>query len=171
LLPFSSEDRNHLDFSEFEDGNGWSSLELNAASAYGSMLSVDGVKPLMKQRLTHISLKQIKMAYEKERDHARNGETVAAPRVGLLAIVCHVVCSSDVSKIDRSTLHQMATLAVEGLSSKIFLAKTGNEKSAPKATAAKNLVLAAILKILCVAPTVVRLARQLNYVYSCLDGT
>jgi hypothetical protein len=44
--------------------------------------------------------------YEKERDPARNGENVAAPRIGLSAIiVCHVlVCSSDVSKMDRSTL-------------------------------------------------------------------
>jgi hypothetical protein len=151
LLPFSPEGGDRLDFSTFDENS--LLLQITAASAYGSMLSVDGVKPLMKQRLTHTSLKFIRLAYEEERDHARTGQTVVAPQIGLLAIVCHVICCNDVSKIDRATQHQLATLATGGLSSTLFLSSEGLKGTLPNVSAAKNLVLAAILKLICVAPS------------------
>jgi hypothetical protein len=124
-------------------------IMLSAASAYGSMLTDSRVKPLMKQRLMHASSKYIKAAYEAEREQARNSETVTPPPAGLLVVVSHIICISDFSKLDGTTLHQVSTLVVEGLSSSIF----HSESKAP--TSSKNLVLAAALKVISVAPTVV----------------
>ena len=120
-----------------------------AASAYGSILSID-MKPLMKQRLTHGCLKYIRAAYEEERDQAQSGQKIAAPKSGLLAMICHVICDIDLSKLDQMTLHQIASITVEGLSSSQLFDPNG--AYSPAKTASKNLVLVAILKLLSVAP-------------------
>lgn len=151
FLPFTPEDGDHLDLSKFDEISSLQ-LQITAASAYGSMLFVD-LKPLMKQRLTHTSLKFIRSKYEEERDHAMTGQTIKAPQIGLLVIVCHVICCNDISKLDQSTQHLLATLGTEGLSSAVFL-NSGNAKSfVSNNSALKNLVLAAILKLICVAPS------------------
>lgn len=153
-LPFSQgAQQNLINSQAFEDEK---IIQLSAASAYGSMVTVSTLKPLMKQRLMYASFKFIKAAYNEERDQARTGQTVKAPRVGLLAVVCHVICNSDFSRLERSMLHQLCTLVVEGLSSSIFQsAKESNQVRST--TASKNLVLAATLKAICIAPTVVSL--------------
>jgi hypothetical protein len=135
-------------------------LEIAAASAYGSMLSIEGGSPFMKQRLTHVTLKHVRSTYEEERVQATSGHDIPPPRIGLLVIVCHIICCNNISKIEKTTLYQIATIAVEGLSSRIFSVDEGNRKSdfAP----VKKLVLAAILKLICVAPTAVSLC----FIYS-----
>jgi hypothetical protein len=150
-LAFTQDAGQDFDSLAFEDEE---AIQLSAASAYGSMLTVSTLKPLMKQRLMYASFKFIKAAYEEERDQARSGQTVKAPRVGLLAVVCHVICSSNFSRLEPSMLHQLCTLVVEGLSSTIFQPANESHK-ASSTTASKNLVLAATLKAICVAPTVV----------------
>jgi hypothetical protein len=149
-LPFSSDDQSRLDLSSFGEDAISSSLEIMAASSYGSMLSID-VKPLMKQRLIHTCLKYVKVAYEQERNQAEAGKTIAAPKVGLLAMVCHVICAVDISKIDKMIMHQIASILVEGLSSSKLFDPTVGYTS--KNTSSKNLVLVAILKLLSVAPS------------------
>jgi hypothetical protein len=153
-LPFLSDEEAQLVSSKFDNADVLSSLEIAAASAYGSILSVETAKPLMKQRLAHVSLRLIRSAYEEQRDQARSGKTVEELRVGTIAVVCHVVCSTDISKTDKSALQHMATLAVEGLSSSIFLTGDGIARSS---SSAKNLILASVLKLVCVAPTSVSL--------------
>jgi hypothetical protein len=154
-LPFSSDEEAQLVSSKFDGADVLSSLEITAASAYGSILSVETAKPLMKQRLAHISLRLIRSAYEEQRDQATSGKTVEELRVGTIAVVCHVVCSTDISKTDKWALQKMATLAVEGLSSSIFLTDDGIAQRS--SSSAKNLILASVLKLVCVAPTSVRL--------------
>ena len=146
VLPFSSESDKYLDLEKF-DAVSVESLQLAAASAYGSMLSVEGVKPLMKQRLTYASFKYTRSTYEKFRDQAMSGQAVVALDVGLLAVVCHVICCNDLSRIDRTTQHQLAFLVIEGLSSIPTIPNTENQSSI------KLLVLAAVLKLICVAPS------------------
>ena len=128
-------------------------LEIAAASAYGSMLSIEGGSPFMKQRLTHVTLKHVRSTYEEERAQATSGHDVPPPRVGLLVIACHIICCSNIAKIEKVTLYQIAAIAMEGLSSRVFSVDEGSRKSdlAP----VKKLVLAAILKLICVAPTAV----------------
>lgn len=130
-------------------------LEIAAASAYGSMLSIEGGSPFMKQRLTHVTLKHVRSTYEEERAQATFGHDIPPPRIGLLVIVCHIICCSNITKIEKTTLYQIAAIAVEGLSSGVFSVDEGSRKSdlAP----VKKLVLAAILKLICVAPMAVSL--------------
>ena len=162
-LPFSGKGNHEFNCAAFEDET---MLGLCAASAYGSMLTVSTMKPLMTQRLLHASSKFIKEAYEEEREQARTGLVVKAPRVGLLLVVSYVICNSDFERLDRSTLHQVATLVVEGLSSQIFQTDEGAGKSNFSA-ASKNLVLAATLKTICAAPTVVSFVAENTCYQSC----
>eukprot|EP00980_Cylindrotheca_fusiformis_P004458 scaffold953_cov141-Cylindrotheca_fusiformis.AAC.2 len=149
LLPFSSANEIRLDLSLFDDSRITSALEITAASLYGSILSTDA-KPLMKQRLMQPCLKYVKLVYENERNQATPGNSSSTPKVGLLVMVCHVVCVLDISKMDKKSLHQMASIAVEGLSaSQLFDPST---PYSPKNTSSKNLILVAILKVLSVAP-------------------
>ncbi len=150
-LPFSEEFKDTFDSAALGDST---SVQLSAASAYGSILTVSTLKPLMKQRLMYTSLKFVKAAYEEERDQAKAGKAIKAPQVGLLAIVSHVLCNSDFARLDRLTLHQLCTLVIEGLSSAIFQSAVDGGTS-PFTTASKNLVLAAVLKVICVSPNVV----------------
>lgn len=128
------------------------SLQIAAASGYGALLVVDGMKPLMKQRLSHASLKFIKKIFDSESVQARQNEPVSAPSVGQLLVVCHFVCASDLSKFDRKTTHIAATVAVEGLSSDLFQVGT---KISDSAKMARTLVVCAILKLICTAPAAV----------------
>ena len=130
-------------------------LEIAAASAYGSMLSIEGGSPFMKQRLTHVTLKHVRSTYEEERAQATFGRDIPPPRLGLLVIACHIICCSNITKIEKVTLHQIAAIAVEGLSSRVFPVDAGSRRSdlAP----VKKVVLAATLKLICVAPTAVSL--------------
>jgi hypothetical protein len=128
-------------------------LEITAASAYGSMLSIEGGSPFMKQRLTHVTLKHVRSTYEEERAQATFDHDIPPPRIGLLVIVCHIICCSNVTKIEKVTLHQIATIAVEGLSSRVFSVDEGSRKF--DLASVKKLILAAILKLICVAPAAV----------------
>ena len=126
-----------------------SKIRVVAASSYGSMLALD-VKPLMKQRLTHTCLKYVKEAYEEGKKQAQAGDSIAPPNVGLMVLICHLICHVDLSKMERMALHQTAAILVEGLSSSDFFHP--NNPTDPKNTTSKNLTLVAILKLLSVAP-------------------
>jgi hypothetical protein len=174
-----------VDFSKFDtvDSESLSTeLEIAAASAYGSMLSVEAGSPFMKQRLTHITLKHVRSAFEEERDQAVSGIAVKPPRLGLLAIVCHIVCCSNVQKMESSTLRQLSTIAVEGLSSRVFSVGDSSDKLYLKPM--KMLVLASVVKLVSVAPAsvsskssgaqiVVKFAKMLTlccFLFSIKDG-
>ena len=144
--PFREGDEMEFNAAAFENEQ---SIMLSAASAYGSMLTDSRVKPLMKQRLMHASLKYIKAAYEAEHIEARNSEAITGPSAGLLVVVSHIICISEFAKLDKTHLHQISTLVVEGLSSTIFLSESKTSRSC------KNLVLTAALKVISIAPTVV----------------
>ncbi|KAG7353695.1 Dos2-interacting transcription regulator of RNA-Pol-II [Nitzschia inconspicua] len=127
-------------------------LQIAAASAYGAMLVVDGIKPLIKQRLSHASLKFIQKTYESESAQAQQDEPVSAPSVGQLLVVCHLVCANDLSKFDRKTTHMAATVSVEGLSSDLFQV---GKKMSDDGTRARILVICSVLKVICTAPSAV----------------
>ena len=155
VLPFSTETDQYFPSTSFDQDL---ELELSAAAAYGSIISVKALKPLKKQRLTHSILKYTKEAYENEQEAAHKGENLAATRIGLLATVCHVVCSCDLARFDRSTVQQVSTMVIEGLSSSLF-SQSNTSVDAWK-TIAKNLVLAANLKVLCLVPDVVSFQQE-----------
>lgn len=148
-LPFTSGEDKQLDLSSIGDEKSSSKLRVVSASAYGSMLALD-VKPLMKQRLTHTCLKYVKEAYEKEKSQAQTGNSIPPPNVGLVVLICHLICNVDLSKMDMMTLHQAAAITVEGLSSSELFDPSATFN--PNNTMSKNLVLVAILKLLSVAP-------------------
>jgi hypothetical protein len=129
-------------------------IEVASASAYGSMLYAEAY-PLMKQRLTHVALKIIRAAYEEEHARAERGQTGnhGFPGVGLVVIASHIVCSSDISKLEKKALHQLSVITLEALSSRVFPV---DESTTLKFATVRKLVLSSILKLICVAPTSVR---------------
>jgi hypothetical protein len=129
------------------------SLQITAASGYGAMLTVDDIKPLMKQRLSHVCLTSIKKIYDAACAQARQDQPVTAPSVGQLLVVCHLVCANDLSKFDRKSSHMAATISVEGLSSDLF--RVGKKKISDDAAKARILVICAVLKLICHAPAAV----------------
>jgi len=146
------EDRRVNLLSSYKEDSVRNSIQIASASAYGAILLEEDIKPLMKQRLTHACLKYIKQTFEKESHEAQSGAPVSAPQIGLLLVVCHLVCSSDLSKFDRATIHMVATVSVEGLSSDLF---QGRNALSEEWSRARMLVICAVLKLICAAPATV----------------
>jgi hypothetical protein len=130
-----------VQLSKWKEAGTEASLEMTAASSFGSMLS-GKLRPVVRQRLTHIGLQYVHKQYEIETIQATSGENISAPRLGLLVIVCHMICCSDITKMDKAVLHQMVTLALEGLGSCDLLPPP-----------AKILILASTLKLISVVPS------------------
>jgi len=131
----------------FEEDYEQTALKLIAASAYGAILMEDGVKPLIKQRLIHVCIKYIKKSLGKGED---------SDSVGLLMIVCYVICGGDLLKFDSATIHTLATLLINGFSTDLFQTSSQiTTKLASNVTKARMLVVSALLKILCVSPKAV----------------
>ena len=154
-LPFSSDpESKSLNFSAlFEEDHVQTALKLVSASAYGAIMMEDGIKPLMKQRLTHICIKHTKKLLDRESEHAQSTDS---SQIGLLVVVCHVVCTSDLSRFDRATIQSLATLLVRGFSSDLFQVSSQFGSELPsEAAKARTLVICALLKFLCVASTAV----------------
>ena len=124
-----------------------------SASSFGAILMQEDVKPLMKQRLIHESLKYIERAYAKGLEEAGFGQVASATQIGLLMIACYVICAADLLKFDHAALHKFATLAVEGFSSEIFqLPSQLGSKLPDEVTKTKTLIVCAVLKLICLAP-------------------
>mmetsp|Transcript_27904 Transcript_27904/g.61569 ORF Transcript_27904/g.61569 Transcript_27904/m.61569 type:complete len:246 (+) Transcript_27904:129-866(+) len=151
-LPFSSDKKINLSALAEEDYMK-TSLRIASASAYGAVLMEDGLKPLMKQRLTHICIKHIKKITCTESQHIQTGNSA---QIGLLMVVCHVVCASDLSKLNQAIVHSLATLLVKGFSTDLFEYSSRMATNLPAETArARTLTISALLKLLCTAPTAV----------------
>ena len=128
-------------------------LRIVAASAYGAIMMEEGMKPLIKQRLTHICGNYVKKLSGKD-DNIH--QCPGLLRVGRLMVVCHLICASDLSKFDRSTIHSFATLLIKGFSTDIFQSASQNlTRFAAEASRARTLVVSALLKLLCTAPKAV----------------
>ena len=127
-------------------------LTLAAASAFGTILSTEGATPLLKQRLTHIAVKQI---VKKLKDTASVNEPLSQS-LGTLAVVGHLVCSSSLRSITDSDMHVITGTVIGGLVSVSAMAIDAQNKSVDavaNVVAVKKIILCAILKIVCTKQT------------------
>ena len=123
-----------------------------AASAYGAVMMEDGMKPLMKQRLIHKCFRYIKQLFSRFTESQRTD----SPQVGLIIVVCHLVCASDLSKLDDKTVQSLAAYLITGFSTNIFHVSSQAGTQLPAdAAAARKLVICALLKVIYTAPTAV----------------
>lgn len=135
-------------------------LALAAASALGSILSTEGGSPLLKQRLTHISVKRI---VQQLKDPASKPESQP---LALLAVISHVICSSSLRNIADSDMQVITGVIVSGLSSISSLtadAKNQSTELIANALVVKKIVLAAVVKIICTKQTAA-LSRSIHFV-------
>mmetsp|Transcript_17018 Transcript_17018/g.19065 ORF Transcript_17018/g.19065 Transcript_17018/m.19065 type:complete len:991 (-) Transcript_17018:2749-5721(-) len=151
-LPFPSDSKSQtFDFSaSFKDDYVQTSLHLVAASAYGAILMEDDISPLMKQRITHICLRYTKKLFAKSEqvDRTESGH------LGILVVVCHVVCANDLSRFDCETTDSLVRVLIQGFSSDIFQASTLFGSKFPAETAkVRTLVICTLLKFICISPT------------------
>ena len=137
----------------FEEEYEQTALGIFSASAYGAVVTEDGMKPLMKQRLTHVCLKYIKQLSGREEERI---QSTNLSQIGPLMIVCHLVCASDLSKFDGAIVHLLATLLIKGFSTDLFQVSSQIViKLSAEASKARTLVMCSLLKILCMAPIAV----------------
>jgi hypothetical protein len=135
-------------------------LAIAAASALGSILSTEGGSPLLKQRLTHISVKRV---VQQLQDPASKPE---AQPLAVLATVSHVICSSSLRNIADSDMQVITGMVVGGLSSISSLtadAKNQSTELITNALVVKKIVLAAVVKIICTKQTAA-LSRSIHFV-------
>ena len=151
-LPFALDETQRIVLSSVDTSDTSLGLAREAASAYGSILSVD-MKSLMKQRLTHGFLKHMKTIFEEKFDQTKSGPRISSPNGGLLAMICHFICDTNLEKIDKMTMHQIASIAVDGLCSSDLFDPNGTYS--PTKSLSKNLVLVAIIKLLSIIPETV----------------
>ncbi len=136
----------------FEEEYSQTMLRIIAASAYGAIMMEEGMKPLMKQRLTHICINYIKTLSEKKEENVQK----SGAQIGRLMITCHLICASDLSKFDRSIIHLLATLVTKGFSTEVFRSSSQFTTNFPaEAAKARTLIVSTILKLLCMAPQAV----------------
>jgi hypothetical protein len=152
-VPFQTDGRTLDIVTSFKDLAEIVSIQIAAASAYGAVLMIDYIKPLMKQRLTHASMKFTKKTFEEERSQAKHDQPVLAPHIGHLLVVCNVICSVDLSRMDRATTHIIATVCVEGFSSDLFQVGKIVSQDAIKS---RTVVVCAALKLICTIPETVK---------------
>jgi hypothetical protein len=135
-------------------------LAIAAASALGSILSTEGGSPLLKQRLTHISVKRI---VQQLQDPASKPESQP---LAVLAVVSHVICSSSLRNITDSDMQVITGVVLGGLSSICSLtadAKNQSTEMIMNALVVKKIVLAAVVKIICTKQTAA-LSRSIYFV-------
>ena len=89
------------------------SASLSAVAAFGSMLREDR-RPLWKQRLTHNTLNSLQPAMTSFHENTVNstGDTL-----GLVAVVCHLICASNLKSISLSKKGEMVRILVSSLTS------------------------------------------------------
>ncbi len=140
-----------VDFSIlFEQECVQTALRIAAASSYGAIIMEEGVKPLMKQRLTYGCIKYIKKLSVREDE---NIQSVGLRHVGSLIVVCHIVCACDLSKFDQAILRSFATSLIRGFTSDLFKGSSVlATKFEDETSKARTLVVSSLLKLLCTAP-------------------
>mmetsp|Transcript_4110 Transcript_4110/g.9913 ORF Transcript_4110/g.9913 Transcript_4110/m.9913 type:complete len:1275 (-) Transcript_4110:2478-6302(-) len=152
-LPFCSEGRRFTISSLFDKPFVQTAIRLCSSSAYGAIMMEDGMKPLMKQRLTHNFIKFMKKSYGSTNEYMKSS---GSSETGLLMVVSNVICASDLSKFDQATTRLLATSLVRGFSSDLFQQSSQLESKLPlEAAKFRTLVISALLKMICICPTVV----------------
>lgn len=137
----------------FEEDHVRTALKVVSASAYGAIMMKDGMKPLMKQRLTYICIRYIKKQLGKKDE---NLPSANLSQIGPLMVVCNVVCANDISNFDRAVVHSLATLLIKGFSTDLFqISSKIVTELAAEAARARMLVVCTLLKFLCTAPRAV----------------
>jgi hypothetical protein len=137
-------------------------LAIAAASALGSIISTEGGSPLLKQRLTHISVKRI---VQQLKDATAGTKSESQP-LAVLAVVSQVICSSSLRNIADSDMQVITGAVVAGLSSISSLVadtKGHSIELVTNAIAVKKIVLAAVVKIICTKQTAA-LSRSIYFV-------
>lgn len=140
-LHFAGECDVYLDITAFGDSANVTALALVAASLLGTVLSTKS-PPLAKQRLTHISAKKL------EAD-VKDLSPQAGPSSGVVAAAAHLICACKPQTMNANLLKSIARIAMSGLTPEALPLDGGGLH------AVKKLVLAAVLKLLAVAPTTI----------------
>jgi hypothetical protein len=141
--PFSRGDDSQLDLTVFDGAASSglaSSISVQAASAVGAILSSESGSRLWKQRITHIASKRIQKILDEKTELS----------TGILATVAHVLCCSDLRSVSSVQLELFARVVVRGLAPQ-FTSTSGRY-----APTMMKLTLASLVKLLSVAPSVMK---------------
>ncbi|GKY94077.1 hypothetical protein MPSEU_000374200 [Mayamaea pseudoterrestris] len=119
------------------------SLVLEVVSRFGSIFLNNGgeASQLWTQRLVHVSATCIQSSLK-----VNNGEILTSP--GTVAIICYMVCASNLATLSSSTLQLAATVVAHALSP----SAQSNNFAGHQLSSIKKVVLAAVLKLLCASP-------------------
>jgi Dos2-interacting transcription regulator of RNA-Pol-II len=157
---FTDDVENDIDLTVFDtrDHKESTKISIGAASAFGSILATECGHLLWKQRLTHISVKRILECIDKTANPGSDSKQHDS--LGLLSAVCHVICSSNLQNVTATNLEAIAGVIAYGLSPAALQVATRVD------TSVTELVLAALVKLLCVSPSSFR-----NNIHPLVTGT
>ena len=133
-------------------------LRIAAASAFGTMVSIEDGSPLWRQRLMHLAAKHVLYADEEEKSHYQPVSALTGQELGRLMISCYIVASSRLTAMGEMTLGALGDIIIAGLS-KVYgettVSDTTVKTMGPLMFSVKELSLAAIVKLMAVVPKLV----------------
>jgi len=154
--PFAS-DACIVDFSASNEAK----LHFAASSSFGAMVSIEDGGPFWRQRLMHLSSKHLLQASNSlDTKSMLSAEALTPNEIGRLLIACFVIASGGVKSLGDSSLNAMADRIMLDFS-RIYA--EGSETNAAMKDlgtsmfSVKEMVLAAVVTLMAVAPRTVRL--------------
>lgn len=116
VVPFNTKQRDcEIDFLAFDEDSRISAA-LCTASAFGSILR-DDRRPLWKQRLTHKTLKSLGPTIHLFQE---NGAKATVSNLGFVAVVCHLICDSNLNYMNQASKGELLKIVVSNLCSGPF---------------------------------------------------
>jgi len=117
---------------------------LSAAAAFGSMLQQDE-RPIWKQRMTHKTLTQLAPSMQAYQGQSANSSENS---LGLVVVICHIVCSSNLKIIPLSKKGDMVKIIVHSLNTTALFNPTSPTPEMESSTSEiKRLAIASILRL------------------------
>lgn len=155
-VPFAKNANIEIDLLAFDsDGNLRSfGFAMRSVAAFGSMLGVEDRRPIWKQRLTHNTFKYIDPILKSE---DQSGAKPTINSLGLVAIVCHIVCAGAFKNVNLAARGVAVRAVVKNLISGPFYDEKylKDPGISYEIVAVKKLVIASILKLACSDPGLV----------------
>ena len=160
-VPYAQDSNFEVDLLAYDGGvSGTSfSFAMSAAAAFGSMLCIHDGRPIWKQRITHNTVKYLEPILK------ANEETGVKPTtetLGLVAIVCHIICAGNFKNISLPTRGVAVRAAVRNLVSGPLYDNENlkNPIVASNLVSVKKLMIASILKLSSSSPGLVSFESQ-----------
>lgn len=146
-------------------------LHFASSSAFGTMVSTEDGGPFWRQRLTHLAAGHLLQTSDGlDTSSMLSAHSLTPTEIGRLLIACFVVASSGVTSLGEKSLNALADRIMLDFSRIYADGSETNESTKSlgiQMFSVKEMVLAAVVKLMAVAPTTVRLLEYYALKFCC----